>query len=70
MFSQINRHRIIYAYITLTAAVAVGFLSFFRLGDISANLLILVAQFLLFALTMAGFGRLAEQIISLLRNGK
>lgn len=58
----------IYAGASLMAAIAISLLSFFKLDDITANLLILVAQFLLYSLTLLGFGELVEFVLKHLKN--
>ena len=58
----------IYAGAALMAAIAIGLLSFLKLDDITANLLILVAQFLLYSLTLLGFGELVEFVLKHIKN--
>ena len=50
------------------AAIAIGLLSFLKLDDITANLLILVAQLLLYSLTLLGFGELVEFVLKNIKN--
>lgn len=58
----------IYAGAALVAAIVIGLLSFLKLDDITANLLILVAQLLLYSLTLLGFGGLVEFVLKNFKN--
>ena len=46
----------------LAAAIFFGVASFQATTDITANMLILVAQFLMYSLTMMGFGEIVKYI--------
>lgn len=60
--------RHLYAGIALGAAVLLGLLSFLlHDGEITANMLILVAQFLLYSLTMVGLGTAVVKILEMIR---
>ena len=63
-----TRVKNIYAGAALMAAIAIGLLSFLKLDDITANLLILVAQLLLYSLTLLGFGELVEFVLKNIKN--
>lgn len=51
----------------LIVASILSFLSFNATQDVTANLLILIAQFLVYSLTLFGFGELAERIYKALK---
>ena len=53
----------LYAGVGLAVASLLALLSFHRIGDITGNMLILVAQFLLYSLTLLGFGEIVRYII-------
>lgn len=46
----------------LVVASILAFMSFHTTQDVTANILILIAQFLMYSLTLFGFGELAERI--------
>lgn len=46
----------------LLVAAILAFLSFHVKNDISANMLILIAQFLMYSLTLFGFGEIANKL--------
>lgn len=46
----------------LIVAAALAFLSFGTTSDVTANMLILIAQFLVYSLTLFGFGEIARKI--------
>lgn len=46
----------------LAAAIFLGVQSFHITNDITANMLILVAQFLLYSLTLMGYGEIVKYI--------
>lgn len=50
------------AVAALAVAAILAFLSFHIKEEITANMLILVAQFLMYSLTLFGFGELASKI--------
>lgn len=51
----------------LIVASILSFLSFNATLDVTANLLILIAQFLVYSLTLFGFGELAEHLYKSLK---
>ena len=51
----------------LIVASILSFLSFNATQDVTANLLILIAQFLVYSLTLFGFGELAERLYKSLK---
>lgn len=46
----------------LVVAAALAFLSFGMTSDVTANMLILIAQFLVYSLTLFGFGEIAKKL--------
>lgn len=54
----------LYAGVGLAVASLLALLSFHNVGDITGNMLILVAQFLLYSLTLLGFGEIVRYIIN------
>lgn len=59
--------RYTYAGIALGAAVLLGLLSFLlHDGEITGNMLILVAQFLVYSLTMVGLGTAVAKILNIM----
>lgn len=46
----------------LIVAAALAFLSFASENDVTANMLILIAQFLVYSLTLFGFGEIAKKL--------
>lgn len=54
----------LYAGVGLAVASLLALLSFHKVGDITGNMLILVAQFLLYSLTLLGFGELVRYIVN------
>lgn len=58
----------VFAGAALGAAIALGLLSFFQTGSVTTNMLILVAQFLVYSLTMVGLGEAALKLLTLLKN--
>lgn len=57
-----NHSKTMMAAAALSAAIILGCASFYTTNDITANMLILVAQFLLYSLTMMGFGEIVKYI--------
>lgn len=55
------------AVCALIVAAVLSLLSFNATQDITANMLILIAQFLMYSLTLFGFGELAERIYKALK---
>ena len=51
----------------LMVAATLAFLSFHTKNDITANMLILVAQFLMYSLTLFGFGEMANKLYNKLK---
>lgn len=51
----------------LIVAAVLALLSFHATTSITANMLILVAQFLMYSLTLFGFGTIAERIYKTLK---
>lgn len=49
----------------LIVASVLAFLSFHAENDVTANMLILIAQFLVYSLTLFGFGELANKLFNL-----
>lgn len=58
----------LYAGVGLAVASLLALLSFHKVGDITGNMLILVAQFLLYSLTLLGFGEVVRYIVSTVKN--
>ena len=54
----------LYAGVGLAVASLLALLSFHNIGDITGNMLILVAQFLLYSLTLLGFGEIVRYIVN------
>lgn len=50
------------AVAALLVAALLAFSAFYMKDDVSANMLILIAQFLMYSLTLYGFGELARKI--------
>lgn len=57
----------IMAAAALAAAIFLGVASFHETSDITKNMLILIAQFLLYSLTMMGFGEIVKYITRTLK---
>lgn len=57
----------IMAAAALAAAIFLGVASFHETSDITKNMLILIAQFLLYSLTMMGFGEIVKYITKTLK---
>ena len=53
----------LYAGVGLAVASLLALLSFCKIGDITSNMLLLVAQFLLYSLTLLGFGEIVRYVI-------
>lgn len=51
----------------LIVASLLAFMSFHATQDVTANILILIAQFLVYSLTLFGFGELAERVYKTLK---
>lgn len=51
----------------LAVASLLALLSYVQEDDVTANMLILIAQFLIYSLTLFGFGELANKIFNNLR---
>ena len=51
----------------LIVASLLAFMSFHATQDVTANILILIAQFLVYSLTLFGFGELAERLYKSLK---
>ena len=51
----------------LATAITLSAASFSVINDITANMLILIAQFLVYSLTMAGLGATVEKILKSLK---
>lgn len=62
-----NHSKTIMAAAALAAAIFLGCESFFATNDITMNMLILVAQFLLYSLTLMGFGEIVKYITKTLK---
>ena len=60
----------LYAGVGLAVASLLALLSFHRIGDITGNMLILVAQFLLYSLTLLGFGEIVRYIINTVKSNE
>lgn len=58
----------LYAGVGLAVASLLALLSFHKIGDITGNMLILVAQFLLYSLTLLGFGEIVRYIVSTVKS--
>lgn len=58
----------LYAGVGLAVASLLALLSFNRVGDITGNMLILVAQFLLYSLTLLGFGEIVRYIVNTVKS--
>lgn len=56
------------AVAALATAIGLSIASFCVTNTITANMLLLVAQFLVYSLTMAGLGAAVEKILSILKN--
>lgn len=54
----------------LLVAAILAFMSFNVMNDVTANMLILIAQFLVYSLTLFGFGELANRIYKALNPKK
>lgn len=46
----------------LAAAIFLGVASFYETNDITTNLLLLIAQFLMYSLTLMGFGEIVKYV--------
>lgn len=57
------------AVAALVTAICLSGASFYCTYTITANMLILVAQFLVYSLTMMGLGAAVTKILKILRNG-
>ena len=51
----------------LAAAIFLGVASFYETNDITTNLLLLIAQFLMYSLTLMGFGEIVKYITKTLK---
>ena len=51
----------------LAAAIFLGVASFYETNDITTNLLLLIAQFLMYSLTLMGFGEIVKYITRTLK---
>lgn len=60
----------LYAGVGLAVAALLALLSFHRVGDITGNMLILVAQFLLYSLTLLGFGEIVRYIVNTVKSNE
>ena len=60
----------LYAGVGLAVASLLALLSFHRIGDITGNMLLLVAQFLLYSLTLLGFGEVVRYIIKTVKSNE
>lgn len=60
----------LYAGVGLAVASLLALLSFHKVGDITGNMLILVAQFLLYSLTLLGFGEIVRYIIKTVKSNE
>lgn len=60
----------LYAGVGLAVASLLALLSFHRFGDVTGNILILVAQFLLYSLTLLGFGEIVRYVVSTIKNNE
>jgi len=58
----------LYAGVGLAVASLLALLSFHKIGDITSNMLILVAQFLLYSLTLLGFGEIVRYIVNTVKS--
>lgn len=58
----------LYAGVGLAVASLLALLSFHKVGDITSNMLILVAQFLLYSLTLLGFGEIVRYIVNTVKS--
>ena len=58
----------LYAGVGLAVASLLALLSFHKVGDITGNMLILVAQFLLYSLTLLGFGEIVRYIVNTVKS--
>ena len=52
------------AVVALMIAALLSLLSFHTTQDVTANMLILIAQFLVYSLTLFGFGEIANMLIN------
>lgn len=57
-----ERAKIFSAVGALVVAAVLAFLSFASEDDVTANMLILIAQFLVYSLTIFGFGEIAKKL--------
>ena len=60
----------LYAGVGLAVASLLALLSFHKVGDITGNMLILVAQFLLYSLTLLGFGEIVRYIVNTVKSNE
>lgn len=67
MIAQQVNSKSIMAAVSLAAAIFLGVASFKATNDITTNMLILIAQFLLYSLTMMGFGEIVKYIMKTLK---
>lgn len=58
------------AIFALVVAAILAFCSFAASNDVTANMLLLIAQFLIYSLTLFGFGEIANKIYGLSRPKK
>lgn len=58
----------LYAGVGLAVASLLALLSFHKIGDITSNMLLLVAQFLLYSLTLLGFGEIVRYIVNTVKS--
>lgn len=56
------------AVAALLVAAVLAFLSFGTADTLTANMLILIAQFLVYSLTLFGFGELANRLMKTFKN--
>lgn len=56
------------AIAALCIAAALAFLSFVQSDELSTNMLILIAQFLMYSLTLYGFGEIAHKLFKAINN--
>lgn len=55
------------AFVALLAAIALAFLSYCTADDLTTNVLLTIAQFLMYSLTMMGFGEIVKFIMDKLK---
>lgn len=55
------------AFIALLAAIGLAFLSYCTADDLTTNVLLTIAQFLMYSLTMMGFGEIVKFIMDKIR---